>query len=81
MGFELRVIFLGYDVIFVIYVVFVVVRVVLIFGGLIFGDLNGLLEYIVNRVFVFVNVFGLLSELVVFVGVGVIVLGFLVIID
>ena len=81
MGFDLRVIPLGYDVTAVIHVVSVAVRAALIFGGLEPGDLDGLLKYTLERVPAFVNAFGPLSELVVSAGAGAIALGFPVITD
>lgn len=81
MGLDLRVIPLGYDVTSVIHVVSVAVRAALIFGALEPGNLEGLLEYTLNRVPAFVNAFGPLSELVVSCGAGAIALGFPVITD
>lgn len=81
MGFDLRVIPLGYDVTAVIHVVSVAVRAALIFGGLEPGNLDGLLQYTLERVPAFVNAFGPLSELVVSAGAGAIALGFPVITD
>ncbi|SHH24956.1 acetyl-CoA decarbonylase/synthase complex subunit alpha/beta [Tepidibacter thalassicus] len=81
MGLDLRVIPLGYDVTAVIHVVSVAVRAALIFGALEPGDLEGLLDYTLNRVPAFVNAFGPLSELVVSAGAGAIALGFPVITD
>ncbi len=81
MGLDLRVIPLGYDVTSVIHVVSVAVRAALIFGGLEPGNLEGLLQYTLERVPAFVNAFGPLSELVVSAGAGAIALGFPVITD
>lgn len=81
MGFELRVIPLGYDVTSVIHVVSIAIRASLIFGAVEPGNLAAHMEYTKNRVPAFVNAFGPLSELVVSAGAGAIALGFPVITD
>lgn len=81
MGFDLRVIPLGYDVTSVIHVVTIAIRAALIFGGVKGGNLAEILQYTAERVPAFVNAFGPLSELVVSAGAGAIALGFPVITD
>lgn len=81
MGFDLRVVPLGYDLTSVIYAVSVAIRASLIFGAVPPGDLQAHKEYTKNRVKAFVNVFGDIDEILVSAGAAAIELGFPCVLD
>ncbi len=81
MGFDLRVVPLGYDLTAVIHAVSVAIRASLIFGAVAPGDLQAHKEYTKNRVKAFVNVFGDINEILVSAGAAAIELGFPCVLD
>ena len=79
MGYNVRIVPLGYDVTSVIHVVSVAIRAALIFGNVQPGDAGALLEYTAQRVPAFVNAFKPIDDVILAAGAGAIKLGFPVI--
>ena len=79
MGYNVRIVPLGYDVTSVIHVVSVALRAALIFGNVQPGDAGALIEYTSQRVPAFVNAFKPVDDVILAAGAGAIKLGFPVI--
>ena len=79
MGYNVRLVPLGYDVTSVIHVVSVALRAALIFGNVQPGDAGALIEYTSQRVPAFVNAFKPVDDVILAAGAGAIKLGFPVI--
>ena len=78
-SFKTRVIPLGHEIQSVVHVVSVAVRTALIFGNIAAGDFKAMKDYLMARLFAFVNAFSPLREEIVAYGAGAICLGFPVI--
>ena len=81
MGFNLRVVPVGFDIWAVSHVISLVVRAAMIFGAVQPGDRQEFDHYSFHRIFAFVNAFAPLTDIVVSCGGGAISMGFPVITD
>ncbi|MFR5227350.1 MAG: acetyl-CoA decarbonylase/synthase complex subunit alpha/beta [Blautia wexlerae] len=79
MGYNVRIVPLGKDIISVIHVVSVALRAALIFGNVTPGDAAALIKYTSERVPAFVNAFKPIDDVILAAGAGAIKLGFPVI--
>ena len=79
MGYNVRIVPLGKDIISVIHVVSVALRAALIFGNVTPGDAAALINYTSERVPAFVNAFKPIDDVILAAGAGAIKLGFPVI--
>ena len=70
MGYNVRIVPLGYDVTSVIHVVSVALRAALIFGNVQPGDAGALIEYTSQRVPAFVNAFKPVDDVILAAGAG-----------
>ena len=79
LGFNLRVVGLGYDISSVCHAVSVTLRTAIIFGNQQPGDYEGMWHYTMQRMFAFVNAYAPVPDITVACGAGAIQLGFPVI--